>query len=168
MLLTRLQPPLESVMDSLDTASITMVLRVLSTLILLRISSQLDGVKRMLLASLMDGVSTANEQRPAALITDAERRAYQKKADQMVGSMLDYTSPTGSVQWSPIGTVDGAAAFQASMPGSDVVCVKGVVSVDVAEIDDVKRGFTDNNTDAELHRMMAEVDKQFFEQGQRG
>ena len=150
------------VLVDMGTTSLVTLLLVLSCCIALSISSQLDSVKRLLLASKL-GTQTTTSAQAKAKVTEEQKLAYKQKADAMVIEMLEYTSPKTAVPWRPIGTVDGAAAFQASMPGSDVVCVKGVIDVTVSDIDEVKRGFTDINSDKALFQMMVEVDQQFFE-----
>ena len=81
----------------------------------------------------------------------------------MIEQMLEFTSPESAVSWQSQGTVDGAAAYFAQLPGSDIVCTKGVIDVTVTEFDDVVHAFTDANTTELLYNQMSEVDKQFVE-----
>ena len=58
----------------------------------------------------------------------------------MIEQMLEFTSPKSTVSWQSQGTGDGAAAYFAQLPGSDIVCTKGVIDVTVTEFEGKGRG----------------------------
>lgn len=153
-------------LPALDATTINTALILVAVCVLVRISVQLSELQKLLKQQLPDAPAAApalTGPTGAAVVTPEQRAAYLKQSQGMVEQMLEFTSPKSTVNWQSQGTVDGAAAYFAQLPGSDVVCTKGVIDVKVTEFDDVVHAFTDANTTELLYNQMSEVDKQFVE-----
>ena len=97
-------------------------------------------------------------------ITPEQRAAYEKLSASMVAEALEITRQTQSkVEWEDRGTVNGARAFSAQTPGSPITLVKGVVEIEIDDIDDVVREFMEAVTAEKLAAAISQVDNQFRE-----